>query len=51
MSSRIISNSYHYNMNSHKEVNIPKSEQTLLKISNIVKEVMVFIHSNGNSLR
>lgn len=33
-------------MNSHKEVNIPKIEQTFLKISNVVKEVAVFIHDN-----
>jgi long-chain acyl-CoA synthetase len=33
-------------MNSHKEVNIPKIEQTILKISNVVKEVAVFIHNN-----
>jgi long-chain acyl-CoA synthetase len=33
-------------MNSHEEVNIPKIEQTILKISNVVKEVAVFIHDN-----
>jgi len=33
-------------MNSHKEVNIPKIEQTILKISNVVKEVAVFIHND-----
>jgi len=33
-------------MNSHKEVNIPKIEQSILKISNFVKEVAVFIHNN-----
>ncbi|MEA3433541.1 MAG: 1-acyl-sn-glycerol-3-phosphate acyltransferase, partial [Campylobacterota bacterium] len=33
-------------MNSHEEVNIPKIEQTILKISNVVKEVVVFIHDN-----
>ncbi|RRS31720.1 MAG: hypothetical protein P794_03415 [Epsilonproteobacteria bacterium (ex Lamellibrachia satsuma)] len=31
-------------MNIHKEVNIPKIEQTILKISNVVKEVAVFMH-------
>ncbi len=33
-------------MNSHTEVNIPKIEQSILKISNVVKEVAVFIHDN-----
>jgi len=33
-------------MNSHREVNIPKIEQTFLKISNLVKEVAIFIHNN-----
>ena len=33
-------------MNSHEEVNIPKIEQTFLKISNVVKEVAVFTHDN-----
>jgi len=33
-------------MNSHKEVNIPKIEQTILKISNLVKEVAIFTHNN-----
>jgi len=33
-------------MNSHKEVNIPKIERTILKISNVVKEVAVFMHNN-----
>jgi len=33
-------------MNSYKEVNIPKIEQSILKISNVVKEVAVFIHDN-----
>jgi len=33
-------------MNSHEEINIPKIEQTILKISNVVKEVAVFIHDN-----
>ena len=32
-------------MNSHKEVNIPKIEKNILKISNLVKEVAVFIHN------
>lgn len=33
-------------MNSHKEVNIPKIEQSILKISNLVKEVAIFIHND-----
>lgn len=33
-------------MNSHTEVNIPKIEQTVLKISNVVKEIAVFMHNN-----
>jgi hypothetical protein len=33
-------------MKSHKEVNIPKIEQSILKISNVIKEVAVFIHNN-----
>lgn len=39
-------NRYHNDMNSHKELNIPKIEQTILKISNLVKEVAIFIHDN-----
>ena len=33
-------------MNSHKEVNISQIEQTFLNISNVVKEVAVFIHND-----
>jgi long-chain acyl-CoA synthetase len=33
-------------MNNHKEVNIPKIEQSILKISNLVKEVAIFIHND-----
>lgn len=39
-------NRYHNNMNSHKEVNIPKIEQSILKISNLVKEVAILMHNN-----
>jgi long-chain acyl-CoA synthetase len=33
-------------MNSHTEVNISKIEQTVLKISNVVKEIAVFMHND-----
>ncbi len=38
-------NRYTIDMNNHKGINILKIERTILKISNVVKEVAVFMHN------
>jgi len=46
MSSILIQkNRYTIDMNNHKEINILKIERTILKLSNVVKEVAVFMHN------